>query len=158
MTVASIATKIEQCLRSHREKSPKAQGQSREVTWCSKLQVSWHTSKPSLLSCFMLCGSSLGELWNCQAFPILATQKKMELAWQAGCIRYTLFSSRTSNSGCGWLHPCPPAPPAATTSISLRRSPTTKVRKHSVLAGARGSRAACKSQTLIFLERKMQPY
>lgn len=30
---------------------------------------------------------------------------------------------------------------------------TTRVRKQRVLAGARGSRAACRSHTLIFLER-----
>lgn len=31
---------------------------------------------------------------------------------------------------------------------------TTRVRRHNVLAGARGSRAACRSHTLILLQRK----
>lgn len=39
--------------------------------------------------------------------------------------------------------------------FQIQKSHTTNVRKHRVLAGARGSRAACKSQTLIFLQRKM---
>lgn len=77
---------------------------------------------------------------------------------QGPCVLYS-----SANVLCSGWPELPINSESAVQSTSLPEHPrhpntshTTKVRRHNVLAGARGSRAACKSQTLIFLQGKMR--
>lgn len=74
---------------------------------------------------------------------------KSSLQWNGQDLRFRPKEMTTAAGLHAGGHPAQGTP----RSRRRQRPHTTSVRRHSVLAGARGSRAACKSHTLIFLQR-----